>query len=258
MNRADLPGLPKLPNGRGDLVRQLVIWFGFVFAYQVARGLADRDATEAFHNGRRVLRLEDALGTLFEPDVQHWALGVGHLLPGAMSLTYWLSQFVVVGFALLWIYLDRGNWYLRVRNTIIVANTIGLIIYVALPTAPPRLFPAWGFVNTAADSSLGVPTRLVELLANQYAAMPSLHAADALIIGVALALLVRPAWLKAAFALWPAWVAFSLVATANHSWADIVAGVSVAAIGAAASLSLPWTTRALGLSHVDARAVRVP
>jgi len=238
VKRPDLQRLLELPRGRRDFARQLVIWFGFVFGYQVARGLADRGAAEAFGNGRRVLRLEDALGTLFEPDLQRWALAAGHLVIDAMSLTYWLSQFVVVLLALLWIYLHRVDSYKPVRNTIIIANTIGLIIYVAIPTAPPRLLPTWGFDDTVAASSLGAPHGLVALLANPYAAMPSLHAADAVIIGVALALLVRPLWLKAVFVLWPAWVAFSLVATANHFWLDIVAGLSVAAVGAGASLLL--------------------
>ena len=196
MKRPDPQGLLELPRGRRDFARQLAIWFGFVFGYQVARGLADRGAAEAFRNGRRVLRLEDALGTLFEPNLQRWALAAGYLLIDAMSLTYWLSQFVVVLFALLWIYLRRVDSYLPVRNTIIIANTIALIIYVAIPTAPPRLFPAWGFYDTVAASSLGAPHGLVALLANPYAAMPSLHAADAAIIGVALALLVRPAVAK--------------------------------------------------------------
>jgi membrane-associated phospholipid phosphatase len=257
VKHADLPGLPKLPRGRRDFVRQLVIWFGFVFGYQVARGLADRGAAEAFRNGRRVLRLEDALGMLFEPDLQRWALAAGHVLIDAMSLTYWLSQFVVVLFALLWIYLHRVDSYLPVRNTIIIANTIALIIYVAIPTAPPRLFPAWGFEDAVAASSLGAPTGLVALLANPYAAMPSLHAADAVIIGFALAVLVHPPWLKAVFVLWPAWVAFSLVATANHYWLDIVAGLSVAAVGAGMSLLLerrrqPDEQRSIDLAHGSA------
>ena len=238
MKRPGVQGLVELPRGRRDFARQLVIWFGFVFGYQVARGLADRGAAEAFRNGRRVLRLEDALGTLFEPNLQRWTLGAGHLLIDTMSSTYWLSQFVVVLFALLWIYLRRVDSYLPVRNTIIIANTIALIIYVAVPTAPPRLFPAWGFYDAVAASSFGAPHGLVALLANPYAAMPSLHAADAAIIGVALALLVRPLWLKAVFVLWPAWVAFSLLATANHYWLDIVAGLSVAAVGAGVSLLL--------------------
>ena len=32
-----------LPRGYADLGRQLVIWFGFLFVYQIARGFADRN-----------------------------------------------------------------------------------------------------------------------------------------------------------------------------------------------------------------------
>jgi membrane-associated phospholipid phosphatase len=62
--------------------------------------------------------------------------------------------------------------------------------------------------------------------------MPSLHAADALIIGISLALLVRPRWLKVLWVLWPAWVWFSVIATGNHFWLDIVAGIVVALVAA--------------------------
>ena len=44
-----------LPRGYADLARQLVIWFGFLFAYQIARGLADRNPSKAFENGFRVV-----------------------------------------------------------------------------------------------------------------------------------------------------------------------------------------------------------
>jgi membrane-associated phospholipid phosphatase len=58
--------------------------------------------------------------------------------------------------------------------------------------------------------------------------MPSLHAADALIVGVALALIVRRRWAGALWLCWPVWVWFSVIATGNHFWLDIVAGVLVA------------------------------
>jgi membrane-associated phospholipid phosphatase len=62
--------------------------------------------------------------------------------------------------------------------------------------------------------------------------MPSLHAADAAIIGIALARVVQPRLLKVAFALWPAWVSFSLIASGNHFWLDIAAGLLLAVLGA--------------------------
>ncbi|MGZ8741227.1 MAG: phosphatase PAP2 family protein [Gaiellaceae bacterium] len=228
-----------LPRGRRDFLRQLTIWFGFAAAYQIARGLAGLGAGQAFANARRVIRMEERLSAFFEPDLQRSIVKTGGLLLHAVNWTYWLSQFAVVGLALLWIYLRRNPAYLRVRNTIIVANTIGLVGYIALPTAPPRLFPELGFTDTLARAeALNHGTSLIEFASNPYAAMPSLHAADALIIGLALATLVRSPVPKILFALWPAWVYFSLIASGNHFWLDIAAGAVLAAVGA-------WVARRL-------------
>ena len=107
----------------------------------------------------------------------------------AANWTYWLSQFVVLSLALLWVYLRRYAAFIRFRNWVLLTNMLGLVVYVSLPTAPPRLLPWEGFVDTLAQrEELNQGTGLVQLVANQYAAMPSLHAADALIVGVTLVL----------------------------------------------------------------------
>ncbi len=66
---------------------------------------------------------------------------------------------------------------------------------------------------------------LIELASNPYAAMPSVHSADALIIGFAMATLVKSRWAAMLWTLWPTWVWFSVMATGNHYWLDIAAGV---------------------------------
>jgi membrane-associated phospholipid phosphatase len=222
-----------LPRGWLDLVRQVVIWFGFILAYQLARGIADRSPSVAFENGRGVIDFERRATGLWELTLQSWTESFA-TLGRLTSWTYWLSQFAVVGLALLWVYFRRYEHFIRFRNLLMLANLLGLVGYVLLPTAPPRMFPELGFVDTLA--SFGTPNHgstLVQLASNPYAAMPSLHAADALIVGVALAILVRPIWLKVLWLLWPAWVWFSVMATANHFWLDIAAGIAVAGVAAA-------------------------
>ncbi len=222
-----------LPRGYADFGLQLAIWFAFYLAYQVTRGLADRDAARAFENGLKVIDVERRAGGFFELSLQG-LLSSSELLIRLTAWTYWLSQFVVLGLALLWVYLRRTNSFLRFRNTVLVANLIGLAGYVALPTAPPRMFPDFGFVDTLAHfSSLNHGSAAIELASNPYAAMPSLHAADALIVGIAMALVVRRWPFKVVWLLWPAWVWFTVVATGNHFWLDIAAGIVVAALGAA-------------------------
>jgi len=89
------------------------------------------------------------------------------------------------------------------------------------------MFPQLGFVDTIASFGINHGSGFVQLAANPYAAMPSLHSADALIVGVTLALIVKRWYFKVLWLLWPAWVWFSVMATGNHFWLDVLAGVFV-------------------------------
>ncbi|HEX7084146.1 MAG TPA: phosphatase PAP2 family protein [Gaiellaceae bacterium] len=211
-----------LPRGWGDLGRQVAIWFGFFVAYQLARGLADRNPAKAFANGHRVVDLEVRLShRLYELTFQQF-VDQRHLLETAVSWTYWNSEFTVVGLVVLWVYLRRHAAFYALRNSILLANAIGLLVYVFVPMAPPRLLGV-GFVDQHRDG-------LVQLAANPYAAMPSLHAADAVIIGVVCFTVCRHWWSKALWTLWPGWVWFTVMATGNHFWLDCLAGTIVAIV----------------------------
>jgi membrane-associated phospholipid phosphatase len=230
MSSAIAAGRRALPRGYLDLFRQAAIWFGFLFAYQFTRGLADRDPPKAFANGWRVLDFEQRITHhVFELTLQQLA-DSSALLKDLVAWTYWNSEFTVVGLALLWVYLRRNEAFTRFRNTVLIANVLGLIGYVVLPTAPPRMFPSLGFLDTL-DSFGGLNhgSGIVSVAANPYAAMPSLHAADALIVGIVFASVVRRRWAKALWLLWPAWVWFAVMATGNHFWLDVLAGIAVAA-----------------------------
>jgi hypothetical protein len=223
-----------LPRGWTHFWLQLGIWFGFLAVYQVARGMAGRDPARAFTNGLRVIGWERSHAHhLFELTFQNLAAS-SQLLELAVSWTYWISEFPVIGLALLWVYLRRHDAFARFRNTILLANVIGLVGYVLVPTAPPRMFPGFGFANTLGSiGGLNHGSGLIELASNPYAAMPSLHAADALIVGITLAYVCRNKLAKLAWLLWPLWVWFSVMATANHFWLDVVAGVGVALVALA-------------------------
>src|ERR671923_595118 len=232
MTAAIAAGRRFLPRGYADFARQLLIWFGFLLAYQVARGVADRDPARAFANGWKVIDVEQRLTGLSELTLQGWTQS-SRLLEALVSWTYWNSEFTVVGLALLWVYLRRNASFARFRNWVLLANGLGLVGYVLLPTAPPRMFPTFGFADTLSEfGGLNHGSGLVEIASNPYAAMPSLHAADALIVGISLALIVKRPWAKALWLLWPAWVWFCVMATGNHFLLDIVAGIAVAAIAA--------------------------
>jgi membrane-associated phospholipid phosphatase len=220
----------RLPRGWAHLAFQFVIWMGFYAVYQIARGAADRSVYEAFQNGEWVLRTQQDLGALFEPTVQRLVDG-SSVMVMLTSWTYWLSQFAVVGITLLWVYFRHHERFAGFRNWLIAANLVGLLGYVFVPTAPPRMFPEWGFVDTLAQhAAISHDSGLIAWGSNPYAAMPSLHAMDAFIVGVVMFGLVRSRLAKALWLAWPAWVAFAVISTGNHYWLDVVAGIVLAVV----------------------------
>jgi len=214
MTAAIAAGRRLFPRGYADFGYQLLIWFGFLAAYQVARGVADRDPTRAFANGWRVIDIEQRLTGLGELTLQGWTQS-SRVLETLVSWTYWNSEFTVIGLALLWVYFRRNEAFTRFRNTILLANVLGLLGYVFLPTAPPRFFTSIGFTDTLGQfGGLNHGSGLVELASNPYAAMP----------------VVRRPVFKVLWLLWPAWVWFAVMATGNHFWLDVLAGIVLAMI----------------------------
>ncbi len=230
----------RLPRGWAHLLLQVGFWLGFYVVYQAARGLADRGGVAlAFANGEWIIDFQRSLGSMFELTLQRAVEGSG-LLIQATSLTYWLSQFAVVGIALTYVYFRAHDRFYPFRNTLIFGNLIGLACYVAIPTAPPRMFPEAGFTDTlAAHSTVNHSSTFVAFSSNPYAAMPSLHALDALIVSVVMATIVRRRWAKALWLAWAPWVWFAVMATGNHFWLDVAAGILVAGV-AGAIVYRPW------------------
>jgi len=200
----------------------MAIWFGFAGAYQLARAASDRDPARAFANSMAVVDFELHFSNrLYELTIEQFVVQ-RHWLGQLVSWTYWNSEFTVVGLALLWVYIAHHESFTRFRNSVLLANVLGLFGYVFMPMAPPRLL-GLGFVNGHRDG-------LITLAANPYAAMPSLHACDSLIVGIVLARQTRHWWAKAFWMIWPAWVWFAVVATGNHFWLDCIAGSFVALV----------------------------
>jgi len=146
---------------------------------------------------------------------------------------YMNSQFAVVLTFFFWVYFFRNDAYYFIRNMFMVSMGLAVVGYTLYPTAPPRLFPQYGFVDTINDfSSVNHDSALVKLFINPYAAVPSMHCAFAAMIGFSGARLARHAVTRAFWILWPLLVAWVVVVTGNHYWADIALGWMVAAVSA--------------------------
>lgn len=224
-----------LPHGPADLALQFALFGAFQVLYELGRGVVDGARSEALVTAARVLDIERTLGIDWERAVQTWAIDdAPDLVLDVANQTYFNCQFTISFGFVLFVYLRRNHAYYHLRNTILAADLIGLAGYLLLPTAPPRML---GYVDTLQQEALNFDSLLVRLFANQYAAMPSLHTAYALIVGLTGVLVMRSLLARAIWLLYPGLVVFSIVATGNHWTLDAVAGAFVAVCAIALSVA---------------------
>jgi|SRR5215217_2065008 len=221
-----------LPHGPVDLLRQIVLFCGAYWLYRLVRGLVDGRAGQAFDNARQVIDIERGLGLFIEPSVNAWT-SAHEVVADFAGWMYVNSHFAVTTVTLAWIYLRRNERFYFVRNMFMVAMGLALLGYMALPTAPPRLLPEWGFSDSvAAFTGVDHDTGSAGVLFNPYAAIPSMHVAFALMLGVTMTRMARRRWAQALWWAYAPVVTFVVVATANHWWLDGFLGAVVALVSA--------------------------
>jgi membrane-associated phospholipid phosphatase len=221
-----------LPQGWGDAGRQVGLFVVADLCYETVRGLAEGQRTEAFANAATVIDIEKATGTFFEPDLQAALLPYQWIIDLA-NFSYMNTHFMLTSAFLVWLYLCRNESFYFVRNMFMVAMALALVGYALVPTAPPRLIPDEGFIDTlTAYSQVNHDSALVSIFINPYAAIPSMHCAFALMIGIPGAMIARHRITRAFWCIYPLFVLFVVVVTANHFWLDAAAGALVAAMSA--------------------------
>ncbi len=222
----------KLPRGWPDVFRQLGLFVLADICYETVRGVADGQEQVAFINGQQVIDLERSTHTFFEPSFQAFFTPAQWVIDFANQI-YLNSQFAITIAFLVWLYLFRNDAFYFVRNMFMAAMAFALIGYTLFPTAPPRLYPQYGFVDTITDfSNVNHDSALVKVFINPYAAVPSMHCAFAMMIGVSGFRVSRHWFTRAFWVLWPALVVWVVVVTANHYWVDAALGWMVAAASA--------------------------
>ena len=146
----------------------------------------------------------------------------------------------------------------------VVGMAVALVGYVAYPTAPPRFFPEWGFQDAVANFTGVDPNSNVQVnaLFNPYAAVPSMHCCNALIIGWSLAQMCKWRPARIAWGFYPVIMFWVVVATGNHWTIDAFLGAApppwllrcpVARTGTSRGVGLHPAGDGLGL--MDPRAV---
>ncbi len=239
-----------LPNGRVDLLRQCAL-FGLAYLlYRLGEGAAFGGNTAiAFTHARELISLERSMHIFVEPTIQGWATSSYGLIAVAAYI-YINAQTTILIALLLYLYIAHNRCYYFVRNMLFVGMFIGLIGYAVFPTAPPRFLPEWGFIDTIQQvTGVSGNSTVANVFFNPYAAVPSMHVACAVMLGWTLSRLVRLRVAKVFWAMWPVFITFMTVITANHFLIDAVLGLFVAGVSFAAARGLAalrphaWTFR---------------
>ena len=125
---------------------------------------------------------------------------------------------------LAWLYWRRPAHYVWSRRVLALLTGAALALHILVPLAPPRMLAATGLVDTARVYGPSVYGAVPEAdsMANQFAAMPSLHFGWALMVAIGLIAATRSP-LRWWWLLHPALTLLVIVGTANHYWTDALA-----------------------------------
>jgi hypothetical protein len=220
-----LPRISLSPAARA----QLGIFLFAYLLYSAARFVTIGDLSVAQANADWIMDLEDTLSLGVESSVQQALTGTVFIW--LLNHLYLAAQLVVLPGSLIFLYRRSRPMYERLRNTILATWVLSIPIYAAFPVAPPRLAHS-GLVDTiTTQTGLSLDSSLTTSFYNELAAVPSLHVGFAVVIGMAVAAVVRHPAVRFAWLLWGPVIGLAVVATGNHYVFDIAAGVLAAALG---------------------------
>src|SRR5690606_17350386 len=137
---------------------------------------------------------------------------------------------------LVWMFIRRPDYYLWIRRALVLLTSAALVGHLAFPLAPPRMLPELGFVDTGILYDMSVyGADGANSLANQYAAMPSLHVAWAALVAVGLIVSTK-SWWRWFWIIHPAITLAVVIVTANHYWLDGIIGLILLTIALAVTI----------------------
>jgi hypothetical protein len=224
------------------VLRELALIGGLYSLWQLAGAWSVMHVDRAHQRGLTLWHLERWLHLPSEVSVQHVALHAEWVVKGA-NLYYASVHAPALGIFLVWLFFQYRQRYPQWRN-VIALTTFACLALQLVPVAPPRMFPDLGFVDTAQLFHQSVYGALGSGLADQLSAMPSVHVAWAVIIGLAVVTTSTSRWRWLVLA-HPVITVFVVVVTANHWWLDGIAavGLMLGAIAVDRAVRLAWRRR---------------
>jgi PAP2 superfamily len=238
-------------------VRAVLDWLPLLAAlilYDHTRGIADSLGMTV-----RVTELADVERSMFagilpsawlqeqysNPAEPHWWDAVASLI--------YTSHFVLPWALAAVLYVRSRPAWLRYVRWVVLLSYAGLATYILVPAAPPWYASRYDFVPEQIDRvitngwavlglrSAGAWLDQAQAGSNLVAALPSLHAAFALLVSIALWLHVRNPALRVLIAVYPVAMGLTLVYGGEHYVIDVLLGWVY--VGLVLLVTLAWTTR---------------
>jgi membrane-associated phospholipid phosphatase len=200
-----------------------------LFLYDAVNNLAPLRLSIALGNARGILHLERVLQIDPELSLDRWLAG-HHTLGLVLSDYYDNAHFIVTLGILGWLWWKRADLYRPLRNSLVLVNVIGFVVFWLLPVAPPRMLDGFTDVVASTHAFGSWHTGALASSANQLAAMPSLHMAWAGWCTIALWRISERRVVRAVAVLYPCLTGLAVLATGNHFLLDIVGGLLVLAL----------------------------
>jgi hypothetical protein len=197
--------------------------------WQVANQLTRGHTSGGLNRGRAIWHAERVLHLPNERSVQDLILGHSHIVRAA-NYYYDTMHLTLMVVFLIWLWLRHRDRYPFYRNMIVAFTGMALLVQM-VSVAPPRLIGGTGMVDTAALYGQSVYATIGSGIADQYAAMPSIHVGWAVLIAFAVVSCSPSHW-RWCGPLHGVVTIFVVVATANHYWLD--------GVGAGVLLVIAW------------------
>lgn len=208
---------------------ELLVIGWLLFVYDAINNFAPLRLSTALGNGRGILHVERVLHIDPELALDRW-LASHHTLAAILANYYDNAHFVVTLGLLGYLWWWRADLYRPLRNSLVLVNVIGFIVFWLFPVAPPRMLDGFTDVVASTHAFGSWHTGPLASQANQLAAMPSLHMAWAAWCGLALWRISARRWARALALLYPCMTALAVLATGNHFVLDILGGLLALAL----------------------------
>ena len=224
------------------VVQEIGIVMTLYGIWQYVRRLAVTKTAGAVENAHTLWDVQRWMHLPSEVTLQRWFIDDRPVM-WFMNAYYGVAHVPAAGALLVWVFFRHRDRYPAIRATFALTIAGCIAIQAWIPMAPPRFLTDLGFVDAGLKYGMSVYGTGGQGISNEVAAMPSLHWAWALLVGIAVWQIGTTRWRW----LGPLHLVLTILAvtiTANHWWLDgIVAGGVLAVAYVAQRAARAWWCR---------------